>query len=205
MLTFIFAGDEAGHVSFNFNKGASRYFVVAVIVTQQPDLLRHLLADIRQQRNLIPHYEFKYNRLTSAPLRTTVFNTLARTQFQTWATVVDKQNISPAFQSLSGKDFYLHFVSETIQLIPESQRQDSILILDEFMSAEQIRVGLRRIMTARHIARNFRHVYTRQSDKESLIQIADLVAGAVLRRFNKNDSEDFDTIAHNITTLHTVS
>ncbi|MGC1378258.1 MAG: hypothetical protein WA821_18650 [Anaerolineales bacterium] len=36
MLTFTFAGDEAGDVSFNFGKGASRYFAMAVIATDEP-------------------------------------------------------------------------------------------------------------------------------------------------------------------------
>jgi hypothetical protein len=204
MLTFTFAGDEAGHTSLNFDKGATRHFVVAIIGTQQPDTLRDLLINLRQERGLPSTYEFKYNRLTSAPLRNATLAALAHTQFQTWTVVADKQKLAPTFHALNPKDFYLHFVSETIQLIPETLRQDSILILDEFMSAQQIRVGLRRILTARHITRNFRHIYTRQSDKEPLIQIADLVAGSILRSYNKNDSEDFNTIRHNITTVHTL-
>jgi hypothetical protein len=52
MLTFTFAGDESGDGSFNFAKGASRYFVVAVIGTQNPDALRDLLMDVRQRAYL---------------------------------------------------------------------------------------------------------------------------------------------------------
>ena len=40
MLTFTFAGDEAGDFSFDFEKGASRYIVVVVIATTDPDSLR---------------------------------------------------------------------------------------------------------------------------------------------------------------------
>lgn len=40
MITITFAGDELGDVSFNFGKGASRYFVQAVIATNQPQALR---------------------------------------------------------------------------------------------------------------------------------------------------------------------
>lgn len=46
MITLTFAGDEAGDVSFAFDKGASRYFVAAVIATPDPDGLRQLLADL---------------------------------------------------------------------------------------------------------------------------------------------------------------
>ena len=48
MITLTFAGDEAGDVSFAFEKGASRYFVVAMIATSSPDALRQVLADVRQ-------------------------------------------------------------------------------------------------------------------------------------------------------------
>ena len=46
MITLTFAGDEAGDVSFNFEKGASRYFVPAFIATRQPDTLRDVLAQL---------------------------------------------------------------------------------------------------------------------------------------------------------------
>ncbi|MBI5714019.1 MAG: hypothetical protein HZC38_11455 [Chloroflexi bacterium] len=40
METLVFAGDEFGDVSFNFGKGASRYYVVAVIGTPEAHLFR---------------------------------------------------------------------------------------------------------------------------------------------------------------------
>ena len=48
MITLTFVGDEAGDVGFAFDKGASRYFVVAMIATSSPDALRQVLADVRQ-------------------------------------------------------------------------------------------------------------------------------------------------------------
>lgn len=52
MITLTFAGDESGDVSFAFDKGATRYFVVAVIATPNPDDLRQLLADLRKDSGL---------------------------------------------------------------------------------------------------------------------------------------------------------
>jgi len=48
MITLTFAGDESGDVSFNFSKGASRYFVVAVIATADPQGLREMLNEVKQ-------------------------------------------------------------------------------------------------------------------------------------------------------------
>jgi hypothetical protein len=57
MLTFTFAGDESGDVSFNFSKGASRYFVATVIATQFPDNLRALLEKLRRDSKLPERYD----------------------------------------------------------------------------------------------------------------------------------------------------
>lgn len=47
MITLTFAGDESGDASFAFEKGASRYFVVAVIGTTEPESLRDALTELR--------------------------------------------------------------------------------------------------------------------------------------------------------------
>ncbi len=65
-ITLTFAGDEAGDVSLSFDKGASRFFVVAVIATTVPDELRELLAKLRVEARLPAHFEFGFNHLSSS-------------------------------------------------------------------------------------------------------------------------------------------
>lgn len=94
MITLTFAGDEAGDVSFAFDKGASRYFVVAVIATPTPDLLRQLLADLRKESGLPSHYEFAFHSLSSERLRRRVLTALAEADFESWALIADKMMLS---------------------------------------------------------------------------------------------------------------
>ena len=47
-------------------------------------------------------------------------------------------------------------------------------------------------MNARNIPRHFKRVLVKRSRSEPLIQVADLVAGAVLRRDAKGDAEAYD-------------
>ncbi len=112
-------------------KGASRYFVFAIIATAYPDALRQLLATLRQQANLPAHY-------------------------------------------------------------------GATLILDEFGSPARVRNELRRVMAIRGIPRQFKRVQVKRSKSEPLIQIADLVAGAILRRDSKGDVDAYDYIADNM-------
>jgi len=197
-ITFTFAGDEAGDVSFNFTKGASRYFVVTVIATKFPDNLRDLFAAIRRQAHLPQGFDFHFNSLASAKLRNLLFSSLAKADFEAWAVVVDKSNLPDAFKLMSGLDVYLYFVSELIRQIPEEKRDGGTLILDEFGYPQQTKDELKRIMKAREINHNFRRISIRRSQSESLIQVADLVAGAILRRDSRRQSEAYDAIERKI-------
>jgi hypothetical protein len=201
MLTFTFAGDESGDASFNFVKGASRYFVVTVIATREPDELRGLLEKLRRDSKLSEKYEFGYHKLSSEQLRKRVFSALANAEFDFWAILVDKSELSEAFKALSGLDFYLYFVSELIRQIPEQMREGGTLILDEFGYPDQTKDELRRIMKARDINHRFSRISIRRSQSEPLIQIADLIAGAIWRRDTHNDSGAFDVIEQKIRKL----
>lgn len=74
-------------------------------------------------------------------------------------------------------------------------------MLDEFGSTANLRTELRRQMIKRNMPRLFKRVIVRSSDRESLIQVADLVAGAIMRRDSQNDSEAFDMISRKIKRL----
>jgi len=200
-ITFTFAGDESGDVSLNFAKGASRYFVVTMIATKSPDDLRRTLEKIRADSGLPEIYEFGYHKLSSAQLRKRVFSALSSANFDIWAILVDKSSLPEAFKVMSGLDFYLFFVSELIQQIPDQKREGGTLILDEFGYPDQTKDELKRIMKARNISHGFRRISIRRSKSEPLIQIADLIAGAIWRRDTHNDTGAYEMIERKIKKL----
>ena len=193
-LTFTFAGDEAGDASLNFAKGASRYFVVAVIATQDADGLRAVLEDLRERENFSQGFEFHFNSLTSEKLREKTLPALKNADFKAWALVVDKTIIPKPLRALTGMELYLFMVAELISLIPANIREKGTLILDEVGSAEAALVQFRRMLKAQNIRHGFSRIFFRRSRSEDLIQVADLVAGSILRRDAKKDHEAFDYI-----------
>lgn len=193
-LTFTFAGDEAGNASLNFARGASRYFVIAVVATQDADGLRFVLEDVRERENLSQGFEFHFNSLTSEKLRKNTLLALKNANFMAWAIVVDKTIMPKPLRALTGLEFYLFMVAELISLIPANIRAKGTLILDEVGIAETTLVKLRRMFKANGIQHGFSRIFFRRSRSEDLIQIADLVAGAILRRDAKKDYEAFDYI-----------
>ncbi|MBI5712443.1 MAG: DUF3800 domain-containing protein, partial [Chloroflexi bacterium] len=189
-----FAGDEAGDASLNFEKGASRYFVVAVVATQDADALRSVLIDLRRRENLSASFEFHFNSLASARLREKVLTAVRNADFMAWALLVDKTTMSFALRDLSGMEFYLHCVAELINRVPVEYRRKGTLILDEVGSAKVALSQLKRTLKNHNIKHEFSRIFFRRSRSEDLIQVADLVAGAILRRDAKKDSEAFELI-----------
>jgi hypothetical protein len=201
MLTFTFAGDESGDTSFNFERGASRYFVITVIATQSPDNLRVLLEKLRQESGLAQNYEFGFRKLSAERLRNRVFSALSQANFDAWAILVDKAKLAEAYKGMSGLDFYLYFVTELIARIPSEKRAGGTLILDEYGYPDQTKEELKRILKARNITHGFRRISIRRSQSEPLIQIADLVAGSIWRRDTHNDTGAYEMIERKIKKL----
>lgn len=201
MLTFTFTADESGDVSLKFGKGASRYFVISVVATQSPDSLRAALESLRKDLELANRYEFGFHKLASVKLRDKVFTALSEMDFDVWAIIVDKAVLGEAFKAMTGLEFYLFFVAELIQLIPEGKRAGGTLILDEFGYPDKTKDELKRILKARNITHGFRRISLRRSQSEPLIQIADLIAGAIWRRDTHNDTGAYEMIERKIRRL----
>jgi hypothetical protein len=198
MITLTFAGDESGDVSFAFDKGASRYFVVAMIATPNPDGLRQLLADVRRESGLAASYEFRFHKLSSAPLRRRLLAALGEADFGSWVLIADKTILPNVYRAMPTINFYLYFLAELIRIVPSAQREGATLILDEFGPGKGILSELSRTLKRQQVQRQFKRIVIARSRSESLIQVADLVAGSVLRRDSKNDSEAYRLIERRI-------
>ncbi|MFZ5909286.1 MAG: DUF3800 domain-containing protein [Chloroflexota bacterium] len=201
MLTFTFTADESGDTSLKFEKGASRYFVISVIATQFPDSLRSFLEDLRKELDLTNHYEFGFHKLASKKLRKKIFTALSGADFEAWAILVDKTTLGEELRSMAGLERYLFFVAELIKTIPAEKRAGGTLILDEFGYPMKTKDELKRILKARSIVHGFRRISIRRSQSEPLIQIADLVAGAIWRRDTNNDTGAYEIIEPKIRKL----
>ena len=118
MPTYTLASDESGDVSMSFGRGASRYFVMAMVNTANPNELRNLMHDWRKEAHLPANYEFKYHSVSSARLRQLVFSALQRADFSIWAILVDKTRLPLAFHEMRRMDFYIYFASELLSTIP---------------------------------------------------------------------------------------
>jgi len=198
---FTFAGDEAGDVSFRFERGATRYFVMAIIGARQPEVLREALRQLRKRRNLPAGYEFSFHDTTSWRLRDALSQTLQRLDFQTWAVVVDKKQLTDSFLAMPPRSFYVFFATEVVRLIPEAEREGATLLLDEFDRSGKTLADLKKVLKLRGIRRGFKKIRPIRSRSEDLVQIADWVAGSILRRYARQDAQAYWVIEPKVQVL----
>lgn len=197
-----FAGDEAGDVSFTFARGASTHFVLAFVATAQPDALVQALVSLRQKRGLPANFEFKYHRLSSVTLRRATFETLKTLEFTAWALLVAKRDLPAYWRSFDAHDFYALLATELILRIPLVVREGSTLMLDEFDPNEKALLTLKRSLKRRQVRRGFRKMINVRSVNEPLVQIADLIAGAVLSAAAHGDSTMLNYISNHLALVH---
>jgi hypothetical protein len=201
-LCLTFAGDEAGDASFSFDEGASTHFVLALIATDQPEILRETLVRLRTQRGLPADYEFKYRRLSSATLRLAVIETLQAMNFAIYALTVDKTSLPGYLRTLDAHSFYALLAAELIAQVPIAEREGAILLLDEFDPRGKALLALKRALKRRGMRRGFRKMLNVRSRSEPLVQIADLVAGTILRAVAQNEGENLSRLQHRIRLLY---
>lgn len=197
-LTFTFAGDEAGDASLNFGKGASRYLVLTLVATHDADALRSVLIELRKQEKLPDSFEFRFNDLASSKILDKAMSALRKADFMAWAMIVDKTTLPRIAQEMYTTGLYFYFLVDLVNRIPLEYRHKGTLILDEFGSANTALVKLKRTFKSHGIKHEFNRIFFRRSRSENLIQVADLVAGAILRRDAKKDNQAFEMISGKI-------
>ncbi len=202
MPSLTFAGDEAGDASFAFDQGASTHFVLALIATPQPDVLRQMLAGVRDRRGLPADYEFKYHKLSSTALRRAVFEALQTMDFAGWALTVNKTGLPAHWRALDAHSFYALLVAELIAQIPLAEREGSTLLLDQFDPRGKALLAVKRALKRRGIRRGFQKMLNVRSRSEPLVQVADLVAGSILRYVAHGDAECLDYIQDRLRWIH---
>lgn len=185
MLIFI---DESGDAGFKIEKGSSKYFVVVfVIFCSELDAQEtaNKIKKLRQDLNKSEKFEFKFNKCNKE-LRIKFLTKIKNCNFKIKAFVFNKELITP-----TGKgNFYnlalssaLNYEKNNIHnakirldgLGDKNFRQDLLGYLKNNLTIEQ-----------KQIINNLRF---RDSKKDVLIQLSDMVAGSVRRSFDNQVSD----------------
>jgi hypothetical protein len=188
---FIAFIDESGDPGFDFAKGASEHFVMAMVGFETKE---HTNTAIGVMENLKSRFrvkeEFKFSGST-AFLRQSFFETIARLDFTVSATVVHKKLLSVPIPN---------FYKYTLRcLLDASQVQEANIILDG-KNSKNLTNKLKSYLK-KECLYPIQQLRLKDSRKDSLLQLADMVAGAIMRTYSRQDATYFDLIRPKIKIL----
>ena len=192
-MATLFAGDESGNLGFDFSHGGTQYFVMALVRFDEPDQTRERIRRFRSRRGLM-ELEISFHDISSRQLKEKLFGFLMTLPFVAWVLVVRKHDLADLYAVMPKNTLYALFLGQAIAEIPLSQRERRNLILDEFDQSGRVLLEVNRVTKSRGIRRGFKKIIAKRSSSETLIQVADLIAGAVLGKYAKGDDRYFRLI-----------
>ena len=192
MLVYV---DESGDTGLHLDKGASPYFIVSAVIFSCPLEAERCSNAIDGFRNQIgkKNLEFKFSKLNSKN-RKHFLLTIAQFDFKYCAVILDKNR-------LYGKGFKFHrsFYKYSIRLLFQHAKRhmlDAAVCIDECGNDEfrqELEKYLDRQINSDTPDDSIKSVSMEDSRSENLLQMVDLVCGAVARSLkpDKTDHRDY--------------
>jgi hypothetical protein len=185
MLVFI---DESGDSGFQFDRGSSRYFVIVALIFADEiaaEACESAIELLRKELAFPPSREFHF-KSCSDKVREAFFRCIANERFGYYGFVLDKRGLcSPGIEFRDGKEFYEYAVS----VVCESARgilKDAKVTIDkngDRAFKDRLQKTLKRQMTDDAGLCPIRKLGMQASHSNSLLQLADMVCGALARSF----------------------
>lgn len=187
MLVFI---DESGDPGFKFVEGSSPLFVVSMVIFDTNEEAEKTSAVIAQtQSSCRIKKEFKFSSSHPA-VKDAFFKAVSPFKFSVRSLVVDKKQVHSYHLQRYKKQFYNYFIRQLMEH-DNGSLSDARIKIDgsgdrkfkrEFASYLRKNVVQGKIKDTKFV----------DSEKNNLIQLADMVVGAVARAHNPNNLKDSD-------------
>lgn len=182
--------DEAGDTGFKFDKGSSAYFVVTVLLVDDPIPLNAAIDDFRKELKYPETHEFKFYH-SKDEIRHAFLRRLHNYDVIFRALVVDKQKITRPY--LQKREVFYSYLVRMLLDHDSGRIRDVILVLDEREKGKRNKQSLatylrRHLNTSENGFNKIRDVKYHQSHRDNLIHVADMVAGAVYAKYAKGNN-----------------
>ena len=199
MLVF---GDESGDVGFKFAEGSSTYFVVTLVLFENdPDAetLNRRIDLLRTELRLPSSYEFHFFR-NNVHVRRAFLHAIEEYDFQFFSLVVDKRKVLSADYG-NGSTFYKAMCGVAFDAVKPLLSEANVKFDDSGGKAlkKELASYIKRTVNDEGRDRvRVKKIGTQDSKSSNLIQVADMVSGAVYRSFSSEaDAQEYrNTIKH---------
>ncbi|MBI4668490.1 MAG: DUF3800 domain-containing protein [Elusimicrobia bacterium] len=190
MLVYV---DESGDAGLKISQGSSPYFVVALIVFddhEETQAVEQRIQLLRHELQLHPRFEFKFNKC-SRELRLAFLRAVAPCSFFYYGIVIDKSGLYG--EGFGVKESFYKYVTQLVFLNAREHLENAKVYLDAIGDRpfrKQINNYLKKKINRKK--KHIEQVGFLNSANSSLIQVADMVAGAINRsRSDKADAEQY--------------
>ena len=187
MLVF---SDDSGDPGFRIEKGSSIVFVIALVIFDDPleaEEASLAVKKLRRRMKVSDQYEFKFNK-TNRKFREEFFEAVQGSNFKVRAIVVDKQKVNSPRMRSNKEDFYNYIIMHVIKN-SEGRIKKAKLKFDS-RGEKTLRNELRAYLS-RELDNKNKNIFTDlkfvDSRQNTLIQLADMVAGSIYSSYTKKD------------------
>jgi len=181
--------DESGDCGFKFDSGSSKFFVlVAVYIATLGDdnitVIGEAIKKLKIQHNLTENFEFKFSR-SKERLRKDFFQTIARLPIKYKAIIVEKSKINSPILRHQPQQLYC----ESARMLFYDNNpplESAVLLIDEAVAKihhKEFNWVLKNYLSKNTVSK----IKQKSSRKEIMIQVADMIAGAIFREYSYKD------------------
>jgi hypothetical protein len=187
--------DESGDTGFKFGRGSSRYFVITLMLVQDPLPFHYAVDALRQGLGFAAGNEFKWYR-SDEETRWAFLRMLRKQDFTARVLVIDKMLMTAPH--MRKQETFYNFLVQLVLKYDNGTIQGASLVLDESVkskkSKQQLTTYLRKELNASSTEPKIKEVRYHKSHADNLIQATDMLSGAIYARYHKGNSEFFDYI-----------
>ncbi len=177
--------DESGDPGLKIKEGSSKYFVVALVVFEDPEMgdkASQRIDLLRTELHLNPLFEFKFNKC-SKEFRTAFLKAIAPYNFFYYGICINKLGLHG--EGFKVKESFYKYTVQLVFLNARANLEKAIVFIDKSGDRtfrQELEVYLKKhINKQEHI--HLQDVRTVSSHNNNLIQLADMIAGAINRSF----------------------
>ena len=182
--------DESGDAGFKLTRGSTAHFVVAMVIFddfKEAERTSAIIEEARTALRIKP--EFKFNKC-SAQVKDGFFQAVTGCKFKVRALVVDKSKIYSDNLREDKERFYNFFVKSLLK--HDNDVLTGARVKIDGSGDREFKRELAAYLKRESESGKIASVKFAESHRDNLIQLADMVAGAIARSYREDDRSDHD-------------
>ena len=174
--------DESGCPGFKLDKGSTPFFVVAMVIFNDFNVAEQTSATIGELReNLRVKPEFKFNK-SSNDVRDSFFDAIINYDFSLRALVAEKKAIYSKYLRENKESFYNFFIRSLMSY--DEKHLNAAKVKIDGSGGKVFQNSLTSYLRKQLPESKVKNVKLVDSKRDNLVQLADMVVGAIARSYN---------------------